>query len=94
MESGQESTGGSADGESTAATTIADMDSLLDEARRLVAGTDAIFEKNGLSRDKLSEIAVHTGVAALGAQIRKEEAAATAPKRAKKKKAKRARVRL
>ena len=94
MESGQESAGGPAGDEPSTSATIADMDSLLDEARRLVEGTDAIFEMNGLSREKLSEIAVHTGVAALGAQIRKEEAAATAPKKAKKRKVRRARVRL
>ncbi|MEM8985383.1 MAG: hypothetical protein AAGC95_01550 [Pseudomonadota bacterium] len=70
------------------------MDALLGKARDLVEGTDALFEKHGLSRQALSEIAVKTGIAALGAQMRKEEATATAPKKPKKKKAKRARVRL
>ena len=74
---------------------IADMDALLGEARGLVAGTDAIFQKYGFSQEELAQIAVNTGIAALGAQMRKEEAAAAAPKKkAKKKKAKRARVRL
>ena len=93
MESGQ---GAAAEEDQSAVTKkIADMDALLLEARGLVQGTDAIFEKQGFTREELSQIAMNTGIAALGAQMRKEEAAATAPKRkAKKKKAKRARVRL
>lgn len=93
MESGQGSV--AEEGQSAVSKKIADMDALLLEARGLVEGTDAIFERQGFTREELSQIAMNTGIAALGAQMRKEEAAATAPKRkAKKKKAKRARVRL
>lgn len=73
---------------------IADTDALLSDARKLVAGTDALFEKDGFSRAELDEILVRNGVAALGAQMRKEEAKASAPKKARKKKAKRARARI
>ena len=93
MESGQGSA--AEEGQSAVSKKIADMDALLLEARGLVEGTDEIFERQGFTRKELSQIAMNTGIAALGAQMRKEEAAATAPKRkAKKKKAKRARVRL
>ena len=94
MEPGQPSSAETAYDKSAVEKKIADMESIIGEARRLVQGTDAMFERNGLSRDKLSEIAMKTGVAALGAQMRKEEAAAEAPKKPKKKKPKRARVRI
>lgn len=73
---------------------IAEMDALLKDARRLVDGTEAIFQRNGFSRKQLSEIAIKTGVAALGAQMRKEETNANAPKKVKKKRSKRAKVRI
>lgn len=94
MEPGQETSSEPAKGKPSVEKTIADMEALIGEARKLVSGTDALFEKNGISRQKLSEIAVQTGVAALGAQMRKEENALTAPKKPKKKRPKRARVRL
>ena len=83
-----------AGGKSSVDAKIADMEKLVSEARNLVQGTDDMFKRVGLSREKVAEIAMKTGIAALGAQMRKEEDAANAPKKVRKKKAKRARVRL
>lgn len=93
MEPAQQPATEAAGGNPAVGKAIISMESLLSEARQLVQGTNAIFQRNGISREKMAEIAMQTGVAALGAQMRKEEAAVDAPKKSKKK-AKRARVKL
>ena len=94
METAQQSADESQESKSAADEAITKMDSMLSEARNLVAGTDAIFERIGISREEMAEITMKTGVAGLGAQMRKEEEAAFAPAKKKKKRVKRTRVKL
>ena len=94
MVEAQQSADESAESNSSADGAIAKMDSMLSEARKLVSGTDAIFERIGISREKMAEVTMKTGVAGLGAQMRKEEEAVTAPPKKKKKRVKRTRVKL
>ena len=65
---------------------IAEMDALVQKARRLVENTNTIFEEIGLTREQLKERLDKRGITALGAQLRKEAARARAAKRRKKKK--------
>ncbi len=94
MEEAEQPAGEQAEGNLSVEETISKMDALLAEARETVAGTDAIFEKLGVSREEMAEITMKTGVAGLCAQMRKEEEAATAPAKKKKKRIKRTRVKL
>ena len=94
MESGLEASAQSTAPQGASETKSVDVDALLNEARNLVSGTDALFEKHGLSRSRLTNAFLQNGIAALGAQMRSEEAKAEAPKVIKNKKPKKARVRL